>query len=131
MIQQTIQFTIMPRGLTLNPATLPVSVLVSPRLSGADNLGSFPDWLSWTQQPQERGPQAGAALRRKDLTVSDRHDTAAARAVAARCSTKRPTCARYTFPDYTKRAIFSYPVRLALSAMKSMYQQARRAAGSA
>ena len=32
---QTIMFTAMPRALSIDPATLPVSVLVSPRLAGA------------------------------------------------------------------------------------------------
>ena len=50
MAQQTILFTVMPRGVSINATKLPISVLVSPRLVGASNLGKFPDWLSWTQQ---------------------------------------------------------------------------------
>jgi len=55
MAQQTILFTVMPRGISINAATLPVSVLVSPRLVGASTLGKFPDWLSWTQQLKDNG----------------------------------------------------------------------------
>jgi len=53
--QQTILFTAMPRGITIDPARLPVSVLVSPRLSGSAKLGSFPDWLDWTGQVKSKG----------------------------------------------------------------------------
>ena len=50
---QTILFTIIPRGISLNPETLPVSVFISPRLRGADQLGAFPDWLNWTARRQD------------------------------------------------------------------------------
>ena len=32
MAKQTILFTVIPRGVSLNPTTLPVSVVVNPRL---------------------------------------------------------------------------------------------------
>ncbi len=122
MIQQTIQFTIMPRGLTLNPATLPVSVLVSPRLSGADNLGSFPDWLSWTQRVKDQGLQLVLRCGVKTMTVTV--DTTPLQPDLWGAMFNEETYVRsYAYPDYTQRAVFSYPVRLALSALKSMYQQ--------
>ena len=49
-ISQTVLFTVMPRGISLNGATLPVSVVVSPRLGGADRLDAFPDFVDWTQK---------------------------------------------------------------------------------
>ena len=52
---QTILFTVIPRGISVNPQTFPVSVLVSPRLVGANNLGAFPDWVAWTSQLKEHG----------------------------------------------------------------------------
>ena len=53
--EQTILFTVMPRGISLNSATAPVSVFVSPRLDGADHLGAFPDWLNWTRHLRDDG----------------------------------------------------------------------------
>src|SRR5438552_8215223 len=54
-IKQTILFTVMPRGMTVNADPLPISVFVSPRLEGADELGAFPDWLQWTSRLKEDG----------------------------------------------------------------------------
>ena len=53
--EQTILFTVMPRGISLNSATKPVSVFVSPRLDGADKLDAFPDWLNWTRHLRDDG----------------------------------------------------------------------------
>jgi hypothetical protein len=123
MIQQTVQFTIMPRGLTFNPANPPVSVLVSPRLSGADRLGKFPDWLDWTARLKEHGLKLVIACGAKKITVQV--DTKPLRPDLWREMFNKETYVRsYAFKDYTGRAIFSYPVRLALSAIKSAYQQA-------
>lgn len=45
MANQTILFTVMPRSISIDPVTLPVSIYVSPRLFG-DNaeatLNEFP-----------------------------------------------------------------------------------------
>ena len=54
---QTIIFTAIPRGVTWNTSnsnndeikSLPVSVFVSPRLSGGTTLKDYPDWLMWIQ----------------------------------------------------------------------------------
>ena len=56
-ISQTVLFTVMPRGISLNGATLPVSVVVSPRLGGADRLDAFPDFVDWTQKLATSGMQ--------------------------------------------------------------------------
>ena len=52
---QTILFTVMPRGVNIDPARPPVSVFVSPRLTGAAKLGAFPDWLDWTGRLKMNG----------------------------------------------------------------------------
>src|SRR6266550_863836 len=58
-MKQTILFTVIPRGITLEQNarrdTLPVSVVVSPRLTGGVTLNSFKDWLHWTQLLQDHG----------------------------------------------------------------------------
>lgn len=123
MIQQSIQFTIMPRALTLNPPNPPVSVFVSPRLSGATKLASFPDWLKWTQRLKERGLKLVLRCGAKKLTVSI--DTKPLRPDLWAEMFHEDTFVRpYAFPEYTDRAVFSYPVRLALSSLKSAYQEA-------
>jgi hypothetical protein len=122
--EQTILFTIMPRGISLNSVTKPVSVFVSPRLDGTDNLGAFPDWLNWTRHLRDDGlelelhcgantqvfPINGAGLR-PDLWEQ---------------LFKSETYVRShkSFDDYSKRGLISFSMREALSALKSVYQQA-------
>src|SRR5512142_1243406 len=55
MASQTILFTVFPRGLSVNPATLPVSIAVRPRLYDGSKLGQFPDWLDWTKHLERDG----------------------------------------------------------------------------
>ena len=122
--EQTILFTVMPRGISLNSATAPVSVFVSPRLDGAGHLGAFPDWLNWTQHLRDDGlklevhcgantrvfPINGAGLRPdlwKELFNS-----------------KTYVRSHKSFDDYSKRGLISFSMRGALSALKSVYQQA-------
>ncbi len=123
MSQQTIQFTIMPRGLTLNPPAPPVSVLVSPRLSGADTLGQFPDWVNWTGRIKERGLRLVLGCGGKKLTVEV--NTKPLRPDLWQALFNEETFVRpYAFRDYSDRAVFSFSKRSALSALKSIYQQA-------
>ncbi len=123
MPQQTILFTVMPRGLSVNAKTLPVSVLVSPRLIGAANLGSFPDWLNWTQQLHDNG--LSLTFRSNGHSRTLPVDTSVLHPELWQAMFNKDTFVRsHTFNDYTERAIFTYPVRLALSTLKSMYQQA-------
>jgi len=42
--QQTVIFTAVPRGISIDRDPMPVSVIVSPRLDGATKLGAFSDW---------------------------------------------------------------------------------------
>ena len=55
MASQQLLFTVLPRAMAVNTATLPVSVFVSPRLSGAQRLDAYPDWLHWTAALADRG----------------------------------------------------------------------------
>ena len=57
MANQTILLTVFPRALSVVTDTLPVSVFVSPRLTGAPTLDAFPDWLTWTQRLKDDGFQ--------------------------------------------------------------------------
>lgn len=123
MTEQTILFTIMPRGMSLNSKTLPVSVLVSPRLTGSDKLGDYHDWLSWTQNLKENGLSLTVRCGAKTRTFKIDQDVLHPELWAAMFN--KDTYVRpYAFKDYTNRTIFSYPARLALSSLKSTYQVA-------
>ena len=67
---QTIMFTAMARGIAIDKPTLPVSVLVSPRLAGAPTLDAFPDWLRWTKHLKDDGLKVTFAVIAKILLRS-------------------------------------------------------------
>ena len=118
MANQTILLTVVPRALSVVTDTLPVSVIVSPRLTGAPTLDAFPDWLTWTERLKNTGfeftivanghaidavidpaplrPDLWAALFSTDTLVDD-----------------------YLFPDYSDRTVISYSVRDAMLAVKA------------
>ena len=123
MAQQTILFTVMPRGMQVNPGRPGVSVFVSPRLEGASNLGAFPDWLNWTAILKDHGLQLTFRSDTRTITLPIQQEVLEPRLWRAMFNAE--TFVRsHTFQDYTDRAIFSYPVRLALSTIKAMYQEA-------
>lgn len=123
-IEQTILFTVMPRGISLNSATKPVSVFVSPRLDGTHRLGAFPDWLNWTRHLRDDGLKLelhcgtstrvfavnGAGLR-SDLWEQLFNSETYVRS-------------HKSFDDYSQRGLISFSVRESLSALKSIYQRA-------
>src|SRR6478672_6294216 len=53
--EQTLIFTVMPRAVTLDGPTLPVSVFMSVRLRGASRLAAFPDLRHWTRRLRTDG----------------------------------------------------------------------------
>jgi hypothetical protein len=86
-------------------------------------LGAFPDWLDWTQILQDKGLKitlhCGTKTRSFDI------DTKVLRPDLWRAMFNRDTYVKpFAYNDYSQRTIFSYPVRLALSTLKSVYQQA-------
>jgi hypothetical protein len=120
--EQTILLTVIPRGITFDAATLPVSVFVAPRLRGADKLGAFPDWLQWTQ----RLAQDGLTLRLRCGTrlLDVRVDQELHPELWEALFDERTLVHSHVFDDYSDRAVVSFPVRETLSALKSMYQEA-------
>ncbi|MCA1553920.1 MAG: hypothetical protein LC737_06035, partial [Chloroflexi bacterium] len=120
---QTILFTIMPRGISLNGDTLPVSVFVAPRLYGADKLGAFEDWLFWTQRLKENG--LTLVLRCGANSLDAPINTEPLRPELWAQLFHEDTLVRsHTFDDYTDRGIISYGVRETLSTLKAIYQEA-------
>lgn len=121
-ISQTVLFTVIPRGLSVNPGSLPVAVLVSPRLVGADRLGSFPDWVNWTTKIK-----AGASFvfRCGARTATVRIDTAKLRPDLWQALFNADTFVRSRmFDDYSSHGVLSFSVRESLSALKAVYQEA-------
>ncbi|MBP6016522.1 MAG: hypothetical protein KA586_07360 [Candidatus Promineofilum sp.] len=119
----TVLFTIIPRAVTLGSGPLPVSVTVSPRLRGANVLGAFPDWLKWTALLKDGG---------LTLTIAcggASHEAAIDTEVLqpqlwAQLFDEETWVESYEYKDYTGRGIITYPVRDALSAIKTVYQEA-------
>ena len=122
--RQTILFTVMPRGISLNSATSPVSVFVSPRLDGADNLGAFPDWLGWTRHLRDDGLDlelhCGANTQVFPINVAGLRPDLWEQLFNPRTYVRSHS----SFDDYSKRGLISFSVRESLSALKSVYQQA-------
>jgi len=114
----------MPRGVAVDSATLPVSIFVSPRLNGANQLGAFPDWLSWTRRLKEDGLklelQCGAQRRAfaidEDPLEPDLWEQLFQQDTYVR--------SHDTFDSYDERGCLSFSMRQTLSALKSIYQTA-------
>jgi peptidoglycan hydrolase-like protein with peptidoglycan-binding domain len=109
----------LPAGAAGDGAGMRVSVLLSPRLSGADHLADFADWRDWT------GLAAGGLELR--LSVGG-----ASASVAADVSQLRPTLWRAIFargaaveayepPNWDERLIVSYPALLTAAALARFY----------
>ena len=121
--QQSVLFTVMPRGVTLDGATRPVSVFVTPRLTGDSTLGSFSDWRHWTTRLHDYGLAINLVSGAASQTVQV--DTSALQPALWEALFADDTLVNpYTFDDYSDRGIISYPVRRALSALKALYQNA-------
>lgn len=121
--EQTILFTVMPRAVSEDGGTLPVSVFVTPRLRGEHRLGAYGDWLTWTRRLKEKGLtlELRSGGRSLDLAI----DPDPLRLDLWEALFDADTLVRsHTFDDYSDRAVLSYPVREALSALKSIYQEA-------
>lgn len=121
--EQTAIFTVIPRGLSAAGDTMPVSVLVSPRLRGEDRLGAFPDWLAWTRRLKDEGLTLTLGCNGGSFAASI--DTEILRPELWEQLFNEETLVRsHQFDDYSERGIISYSVRQALSALKSVYQEA-------
>lgn len=120
---QTVLFTVLPRGISVNADTLPVSVFVSPRLMGGTTLGAFPDWVTWTGLVK----QSGLTLRLRSGTqhVDVRINTAPLKPKLWEALFNEHTFVRSrTFNDYSNHGIMSFSVRESLSVLKTVYQEA-------
>ncbi|HEY0369015.1 MAG TPA: hypothetical protein VGC85_05420, partial [Chthoniobacterales bacterium] len=121
---QTILFTVMPRGISLNSPMKPVSVYVSPRLNGADNLGAFPDWVNWTNNLRESGLELEFHCGTRTQSFPINRDPLRPDLWEELFNSETYVRSHDSFDDYSQRGLISYGVRDALSALKSIYQEA-------
>ncbi len=123
MSDQTVLFTIIPRGITLGPGPLPVSVIVSPRLRGESKLGAYPDWVQWTELLRQRGLtlvlRCGTDTREFEI---DREVLQPQ--LWAQLFNESTFVRSYEYKDYSQRGLLTYSVRDTLSAIKTVYQEA-------
>jgi hypothetical protein len=118
---QLIIFTAVPQNLVFDPDTIKVSVLVSPRLSGDDHLGSYGDWLNWTQRRLDGGLKLTFECGGNTLTVDA--DTSGLRADLWKALFNPRTLVNpFEFDDYSDRFVSSYGVRTAMGLLKATYQ---------
>src|SRR5215475_7647512 len=121
--QQTVLFTIIPRGISIDSPTMPVSVYVSPRLIGDNTLGAFPDFLRWTRRLNRGG--LTLEVRCAGQSFEANIDTEVLRPDLWKGLFNRDTLVRsHKFNDYSDHGIISFSVRDTLSALKSIYQEA-------
>ncbi|MFY9932410.1 MAG: hypothetical protein WAK82_30860 [Streptosporangiaceae bacterium] len=120
MADQTLTAVVLPAGLAAD-GKLRANIYLSPRLSGAAQLSSFPDWLAWPDLIRQHGLEFSVACGASTATV------AAGRGplrpdVWREIFTPRTAVADYPQPDYDQRLLVSYPVRDAAAFVKYAYQ---------
>ena len=122
--EQTILFTVMPRGISLDSATKPVSVFVTPRLDGADILSAFPDWLNWTRHLRDDGLELELRCGANTRTFSINHAGLRPDLWEQLFNAETYVRSHASFDDYSARGLISFSMRESLSALKSIYQEA-------
>lgn len=125
---QTLLLTVMPGPPSVVGDTLPVSVVVSPRLTGAPTLDAFADLLAWTSLLKNSGMELAidAGGRTTDVAI-DREPLRPD--LWTSLFSARTRVDDYEFDDYSDRTVISYPVREAMLAVKAVYQEAAKELG--
>jgi hypothetical protein len=127
MANQMLTVVVLPAGLNVD-GTLRANIYLTPRLSGATLLSSFPDWLNWPNLIQQHGLTfelrcgAGTATMAADRSVL-RPD------IWREIFTPRTLVDDYPQPDFDQRLLVSYPVRDAAAYVKYAYQLAASSSG--
>lgn len=123
MADHTILFTVTTRAIAFNTDRLPISVFVSPRLTGSSELGGFPDWVEWTRALSTRGLDLTVATESRTTVASI--DTTVLRPDLWEALFNRETLVNsHEFDDYSGRPVISYSVNACLSVLKAVYQDA-------
>jgi hypothetical protein len=120
MADQTLTTVVLPAGLAPG-GNLRANIYLSPRLSGATELTSFPDWLAWPENIRRHGLEFELKCGSSTATVAV--DRGLLRPdVWAAIFPVHTTVAEYPQPDYDQRLIVSYPVRDAAAFVTYAYQ---------
>lgn len=122
--QQTILFTVMPRSISINSETKPVSVFISPRLEGANNLGAFPDWLDWTRHLRDNGLELELHCGANTQVFSINGAGLQPDLWEQLFNSETYVRSHKSFDTYSNRGLISFSMRETLSALKSVYQNA-------
>src|SRR6266851_2760785 len=122
-LSQTLLFTVTPRGISVNADRIPVSVLVSPRLDGANDLGAFGDWPTWTHHLKDSGLTLEFSIGQSIFSAAINPDPLRPD-LWEQLFNEKTLVRSHTFDDYSDRGIISYPVRQVLSGLKAIYQAA-------
>jgi hypothetical protein len=120
MTEQTFTFVVLPNG-TRPSNRLGVSVLLTPRLSGAGTLASFPNVLHWPELVAAHGLTFELACDGRVETVPA--PVAQLRSdIWSRIFTAQTFVEKHTQGDFGQRLFVSYPARSALAYLKYAYQ---------
>jgi hypothetical protein len=121
MADQTLTTVVLPAGLAAG-GNLRANIYLSPRLSGATQLSSFPDWLAWPELIRQHGLEFELKCGSSTATVAV--DRGLLRPdVWSAIFPVHTTVAEYPQPDYDQRLIVSYPVRDAAAFVTYAYLQ--------
>jgi hypothetical protein len=122
-LQQSLVCTVVPTAIQVGASKLKVSVILSPRLSGATKLGSFTDWLHWTQSLQANGLEI--TFRCNGATHVESIDTnVLSPALWAYLFNEGTPVDSYAYPDYASCGVQTWPVRDGVNAIRAVYQNA-------
>lgn len=122
MISQSLIAVVLPAG-TGPGGSVRANVYLTPRLSGAQLLSDFPDWLGWTGLVRQHGMKFVLSCGGQTATVAA--DTTQLRpdvwdAIFGHDS----LVSDYSMPDFTQRLIVSYPSRDAADFLRYAYLSA-------
>src|SRR5262245_2194673 len=114
---QMIVLTPIPTvSMNVNTDTVPVSILVSPRLAGDTQLGAFGDWVHWPQRVLTSGLTVTFECNGATLDVDVPLDRLQPELWDA--TFDNDTLVRsFVFPDPAATRVQSWPYRLGLSAL--------------
>ena len=133
MIKQEIVWTVLPNGIGKTGSgelCLKLSVFVSPRLGTDDpnveelKLKEFPDFLNWPEKVKTMEFEVECEeCDNTSTTIATLENSDLLDAKLWSVLFKDNTFVRpYTFPDYSKRIIRTYPVESVLSYLKKWYR---------
>ena len=119
MASQILTAIVLPAGLTASGA-LQANIYLAPRLSGAADLSSFPDWLAWPELVSEHGLafdlQCGSSVATVPAAPGPLRPD-----IWAAIFTPATPVQPYPQPGYSQRLFVSYPAADALSYLKYAY----------